>query len=47
MAVALVDALVQLRWESGRPRRKQAGLVQLRWETALFPRSVGSVWIET
>ena len=25
MAVALADALVQLRWESGRPRRQQAG----------------------
>jgi len=51
MAVALADALVQLRWESGRPRRKQAGLVQPAGKPR-FSRacpamrgSVGSVWI--
>ena len=53
MAVTLVDALVQLSWESGRPRRKQAGLVQPAGKLR-FPRacpamqgSVGGVWIET
>ena len=53
MAVALADALIQLRWESGRPRRQQAGLVQPagkpRFSCACpaMRGSVGSVWIET
>ena len=47
MAVTLADALVQLRWESGRPRRQQAGKPRFSRACPTMRGSVGSVTIET